>query len=111
MLPHQRFFAERVRGGVGGVHRGWFGRRRGLRGGCQSDCCGRQQERSTPGSQWSRELDGPGGSRATKEHLATLDDAPSGAPSEVTSKFILPSDPAAQWTGATRGPAFFVYSD
>ena len=30
---------ERV---VGRVHQGWPGRRRGLRGGCQSDCCGRQ---------------------------------------------------------------------
>jgi len=26
-------------------------------------------------------------------------------------KFISPSDPAAQWTGAMRGPAFFAYAD
>jgi hypothetical protein len=26
-------------------------------------------------------------------------------------KFISPSDPAAQWTGAHKGPAFFAYSD
>ena len=26
-------------------------------------------------------------------------------------KFVSPSDPAAQWTGAMRGPAFFAYSD
>ena len=26
-------------------------------------------------------------------------------------KFVSPSDPAAQWTGAMRAPAFFAYSD
>jgi hypothetical protein len=30
------------------------------------------------------------------------------AASEVTPKFVSPSDPAAQWTGAMRGPAFFA---
>src|SRR5262245_938428 len=34
-----------------------------------------------------------------------------GAASEVTPKFVSPSDPAAQWTGAMRGPAFFAYAD
>jgi hypothetical protein len=29
----------------------------------------------------------------------------------TTPKFVSPSDPAAQWTGALRGPAFFAYSD
>ena len=43
--------------------------------------------------------------------LATLDDAAFGAASEVRPKFISPSDPAAQWTGAMRGPAFFAYAD
>jgi hypothetical protein len=47
-------------------------------------------------------------SRAVKEYLATLDDAAFGAASDVTPKFISPSDPAAQWTGAMRGPAFFA---
>ena len=46
-------------------------------------------------------------SRAMREYLATLDDAAFGAASEVTPKFVPPSDPAAQWTGAMRGPAFF----
>ncbi len=32
------------------------------------------------------------------------------AASEVTPTFISPSDPAAQWTGAHRGPAFFAYA-
>jgi hypothetical protein len=45
-----------------------------------------------------------------KEYLATLDDAAFGAASDVTPKFVSPSDPAAQWTGAMRGPAFFAYA-
>jgi Transposase DDE domain len=50
-------------------------------------------------------------SRAAKEYLATLDDAAYGAASPVTPKFISPSDPAAQWTGAMNGAAFFAYAD
>jgi hypothetical protein len=46
-----------------------------------------------------------------REYLATLNDAAFGAASEVRPKFISPSDPAAQWTGAMRGPAFFAYAD
>ena len=46
-----------------------------------------------------------------REYLATLDDAAFGAASEVRPKFVSPSDPAAQWTGAMRGPAFFAYAD
>ena len=46
-----------------------------------------------------------------QEYLATLDDAAFGAASDTTPKFVSPSDPAAQWTGAMRGPAFFAYSD
>jgi hypothetical protein len=46
-----------------------------------------------------------------KDYLATLDDATFGAASDVTPKFVSPSDPAAQWTGAMRGPAFFAYAD
>ena len=59
----------------------------------------------------SLELDPRQVSRATKEYLATLDDAAFGAAGSVTPKFVSPSDPAAQWTGAMRGPAFFAYSD
>jgi len=69
------------------------------------------KQRSIPGTQWSKELDVQAVSQATKEYLATLDDAAFGAASEVTPKFVSPSDPAAQWTGAMRGPAFFAYSD
>jgi len=46
-----------------------------------------------------------------KEYLATLDDAAYGAATDVTPKFVSPSDPAAQWTGAMRGPAFFAYAN
>jgi hypothetical protein len=49
-------------------------------------------------------------SQAVRDYLATLDDAAFGAASEVTPKFVSPSDPAAQWTGALRGPAFFAYA-
>jgi hypothetical protein len=46
-----------------------------------------------------------------KEYLATLDDAAFGAATEVTPKFVSPSDPAAQWTGAMKSAAFFAYAD
>src|SRR5690348_17706840 len=49
-------------------------------------------------------------SRAVEEYLVVLDDAAFGAASEVTRKFIAPSDPATRWTAAHRGPAFFAYS-
>ena len=42
--------------------------------------------------------------------MATLDDAAFGAASDVTPKFASPSGPAAQWTGAMRGPAFSAYA-
>ena len=54
------------------------------------------KQRSTPGSQWNRELDAQAVSRATKEYLAKLDDAAFGAASDVRPKFVSPSDPAAQ---------------
>ena len=49
-------------------------------------------------------------SRAVKEYLAVLDDAAFGAATDVTPKFISPADPAARWTGAHGGQAFFAYS-
>ncbi len=69
------------------------------------------KRRSIPGSEWNKELNAQQVSRATKEYLATLDDAAFGAASDVTPKFVSPSDPAAQWTGAMRGAAFFAYAD
>jgi hypothetical protein len=49
-------------------------------------------------------------SRAVEEYLAALDDAAFGAATEIVPKFISPADPAARWTGAHGGQAFFAYS-
>ena len=48
--------------------------------------------------------------RSVREYLDTLDDAAWGAASEVKPKFVSRSDPAAQWTGAHKGHAFFAYA-
>jgi len=48
--------------------------------------------------------------RAVEEYLAVLDNAAFGAATEVMPKFISPADPAARWTGAHGGQAFFGYS-
>jgi hypothetical protein len=48
--------------------------------------------------------------QAIEEYLAVLDDAAFGAATEVTPKFVSPADPAARWTGAQGGQAFFAYS-
>ena len=34
-----------------------------------------------------------------------------GRRSHVAPKFVSPSDPAAQWSGAHKGPAFFAYAN
>jgi len=49
-------------------------------------------------------------SRAIEEYIAVLDDAAFGGATDVTPKFISPADPAARWTGAHGGLAFFAYS-
>jgi hypothetical protein len=69
------------------------------------------KQRSIAGQDWRRDRDPARSSRAVKEYLATLDDTAWGAASEVVPKFVSPPDPAAQWTGAHKGPAFFAYSD
>src|SRR5215218_11348767 len=48
--------------------------------------------------------------RSVREYLDTLDEAAWGAASETVPKFISRSDPAAQWTGAHKGHAFFAYA-
>ena len=68
------------------------------------------KQRSVPGDEWRADDLCAGAGRAVREYLATLDDAAFGAASEVTPKFISPSDPAAQWTGAHKGHAFFAYA-
>jgi transposase len=67
--------------------------------------------RSIPGAEWSKQRDRATASHAVKEYLATLDDAAFGAATEVTPKFVSPSDPAAQWTGAMKSKAIFAYAD
>jgi len=69
------------------------------------------KQRSIPGRDWDKNRDPQTASRAVKEYLATLADAAFGAASDVSPKFVSPSDPAAQWTGAMRGPAFFAYAN
>jgi Transposase domain (DUF772)/Transposase DDE domain len=68
------------------------------------------KQRSVPGKDWKPEEIKENAVRAAQEYLATLDDAAFGAASPVTPKFISRSDPAAQWTGAHKGHAFFAYA-
>jgi transposase len=69
------------------------------------------KHRSIPGAEWNKDIDPEQAGRVAKEYLATLDDRAYGAASDVTPKFISPSDPAAQWTGALRSAAFFAYAN
>ena len=69
------------------------------------------KQRSVPSREWKSEEIKETSTRAAQEYLATLDDAAFGAASPVTPKFISRSDPAAQWTGAHKGHAFFAYAD
>jgi transposase len=68
------------------------------------------KQRSIPGDKWKADEAKQSAGPAVREYLATLDDAAFGAASPVTPKFISPSDPAAQWTGAHKGHAFFAYA-
>ena len=69
------------------------------------------KQRSVPGVDWNQQRNLDTASRAVKEYVATLDDAAFGAASDVVPKFVSLSDPASQWTGAHKGPAFFAYAD
>lgn len=69
------------------------------------------KRRSIPGTKWNKNIDPEQVKLAVKDYLATLDDPAYGSASEVTPKFVSPSDPAAQWTGALRDAAFFAYAD
>jgi transcriptional regulator with XRE-family HTH domain len=69
------------------------------------------KQRSVPSRKWKPEEIKETATRATQEYLATLDNAAFGAASPVTPKFISRSDPAAQWTGAHKGHAFFAYAN
>jgi transposase len=65
------------------------------------------RQRGVEGDQWAAPEKS---SRAVEEYLAVLDDAAFGAATPVTPKFVSPADPAARWTGANGGLAFFAYS-
>jgi transposase len=70
------------------------------------------KQNATPIGEWPAEkLDPASAPRAVREYLDTLDDAAFGAPTEKTPKFTAHADPASQWTGALKGPAFFAYAD
>jgi transposase len=69
------------------------------------------KQRSVPSREWKSEEIKETATRATQEYLATLDNVAFGAASPVTPKFISRSDPAAQWTGAHKGHAFFAYAN
>ena len=68
------------------------------------------KQRSVPGNEWNLEKIPANAGQAVKAYVASLDDAAFGAASSKQPKFVSPSDPAAQWTGAQRGPAFFAYA-
>jgi hypothetical protein len=55
-------------------------------------------------------LDSVRSRRAVREYLAVLDDAAFGAATPVTPKYFAPVDPAARWTAANGGLAFFAYA-
>jgi len=65
------------------------------------------RQKGIEGDKWLAS-EAPG--HAVDEYLAVLDDAAFGAATEVVPKFISPADPAARWTGAHGGQAFFAYS-
>jgi hypothetical protein len=74
---------------------------------CQSD-----QRRMPTGRKGSnaRGLPPEAIGRAVEEYIAVLDDAAFGAATDVAPKFVSQADPAARWTGAHGGQAFFAYS-
>jgi transposase len=67
--------------------------------------------RSTPGDEWSHEIDPVTAGRAVRDYLTNLNEPAWGAATNVVPKFVAPADPAAQWTGALRNAAFFAYAD
>ena len=58
--------------------------------------------RSIAGDKWDKDIDPVTAKRAVKDYLANLDNEAYGAASEKAPKFVAPSDPAAQWTGAQK---------
>ena len=69
------------------------------------------RRRSVKGNKWNKNIDPEMANRATREYLATLDDAAYGTATKVTPQFVSPADPAAQWIDAKRDKAIFAYAD
>ena len=68
------------------------------------------RDRSVSGAEWpQRRLDGAEATRAVREYLAGIDEEASRR-LEADRKSISLTDPAAEWTCAPGGPAFFGYS-
>lgn len=68
------------------------------------------RDRSVPGADWpQRGLDATQATRAVREYLAGVDEEASRR-LEADRKSISLTDPAAEWTCAPGGPAFFGYS-
>ena len=67
--------------------------------------------RSIPGDKWDKDIAPTTATRAVKDYLANLDNEAYGAASAKAPKFVAPSDPAAQWTGAQKSKAIFAYAD
>jgi len=64
------------------------------------------RQRGVPGSEG---LPPDAANQTVREYLAVLEDAAFGAATPIVPKFISPADPAARWTGAHGGLAFFTY--
>ena len=106
-LPRERSAAASVRDSPTALHSRGAGWRGSLCGRCQFDqggCESAERHRRREGA--ATEATG----RAVEEYLAVLDDAAFGAATDVVPKFVSPADPAARWTGAHGGQAFFAYS-
>jgi transposase len=66
-----------------------------------------QRQRGVPGENAANSLNHDEASRAVREYLAGLQDASAAA---TTPKNVSLTDPAATWTAAPGGPAFYAYS-
>ena len=64
-----------------------------------------------PGHRMEEDMPRETASRATREYLGDLDDAAFGAASDVTPKFVSPSESGRAMDPAMRGPAFFAYAE
>ena len=68
------------------------------------------KQRSTAREDWDPAAIDPDTAPRGSGVPAVLDDAAFGAASPVEPKFTSSADPAAQWTGAQEGSAFFAYA-